>query len=86
MALLETTFLVQPLTPWSANLGKRLVKSPKVILCDTGLMAYLLGVDSVNEVPEHVIGPLVENYVVMELRKQLGWSTTRASLHPSCGG
>jgi len=45
MALLETTFLVQLLPPWSANLGKRLVKSPKIMLCDTGLMAYLLGMD-----------------------------------------
>jgi predicted AAA+ superfamily ATPase len=80
MALLETTFLVQVLPPWSANLGKRLVKSPKIMLCDTGLMAYLLGVDSNSEIPEHALGALVENYVVMELRKQLGWSSTRTSL------
>ena len=80
MALLETTFLVQPLQPWSANLGKRLVKSPKVMLCDTGLMAHLLGIDSSEEPPSHIIGALVENYVVMELRKQIGWSTTRANI------
>jgi uncharacterized protein len=81
MALLETTFLVQLLPPWSANLGKRLVKSPKVMLCDTGLMAYLLGVDSGRDIPEHAIGSLVENYAVMELRKQAGWSSTRTSLY-----
>ncbi len=81
LALLETTFLVQPLPPWSANLGKRLVKSPKITLCDTGLMAYLLGVESGSDIPQHLIGPLVENYVVMELRKQAGWSETRVTLH-----
>ncbi len=81
MALLETTFMVQILSPWSANLGKRLVKSPKIVLSDTGLMAHLLGADSGTEIPTHVIGALVENYVVMELRKQLGWSKTRARLY-----
>jgi uncharacterized protein len=80
MSLLEMTFLVQPLLPWSANLGKRLVKSPKVMLCDTGLTAHLLGIDSAEEPPAHVIGALVENYVVMELKKQIGWSTTRACI------
>lgn len=81
MALFETTFLVQLVPPWSANLGKRLVKSPKVFLCDTGLMAYCLGVDSGSDIPSHLVGPLVENYTIMELQKQLEWSDTRASLY-----
>lgn len=81
MALLETTFLVRQLPSWSTNLGKRLVKSPKVMLCDTGLMAYLLGVDSGDAVPDHVVGALVENYAAMELTKHLGWSDTRAGLY-----
>jgi len=81
MALLETTFLVQLLPPWSTHLGKRLVKSPKVMLCDTGLVAHLLGVKSSREIPEHVIGPLVENYVFMELRKQVDGGNTRTGLY-----
>ena len=81
MALLETTFLVRQLPSWSANLGKRLVKSPKVMLCDTGLMAYLLGVDSAAAVPDQLTGALVENYAAMELTKHLGWSDTRAALY-----
>lgn len=81
MALLETTFLVRQVPAWSANLGKRLVKSPKLMLCDTGLMAYLLGVDSGSAVPDHVTGPLVENYTAMELTKHLGWSNARVTLY-----
>ncbi len=81
MTLLEATFLVRQLPPWSANLGKRLVKAPKMVLCDTGLMAYLLGIDSGDTVPEHLIGRLVENYAAMELTKHLGWSDTRATLY-----
>jgi hypothetical protein len=45
MALLEGTFLVHTLPPWYRNIGKRLVKSPNVLLCDTGLGASLLGMD-----------------------------------------
>ena len=42
-ALLEATFLVQLLRPWSSNLGQRLIQTPKVYLDDTGLLAHLLG-------------------------------------------
>lgn len=45
-ALFKTTFLMQLPPPWSTNLVKRLVKSPKIMSCDTDLMAYLPGVDS----------------------------------------
>jgi len=37
LTLLETTFLLVPLAAWSSNLGKRLVKAPKLVLSDTGL-------------------------------------------------
>lgn len=81
MALLEMTYLAQVIPPWSANLGKRLVKSPKLLLCDTGLMAYLLGVDSTGAIPDTALGKLVENYVGLELRKQLSWHPTRMNLY-----
>ena len=41
--LLEATFLVQLLRPWSSNLGQRLIQTPKIYLNDTGLLAHLLG-------------------------------------------
>ena len=48
LALLETVFLVQRLPAWSANLGKRLVKAPKLHFVDTGLAAHLSGSTSVG--------------------------------------
>ncbi len=45
LTLLETTFLIQVHPAWSGNLGKRLVKAPKLVFTDTGLLAYLLGSD-----------------------------------------
>lgn len=41
--LLEGHFLIRRLQPWHSNLGKRLVKSPKVYVRDSGLLHYLLG-------------------------------------------
>ncbi|WP_295433281.1 ATP-binding protein [Thermus sp.] len=43
LRLLEALYLVVELPPWSGNLGKRLLKAPKVYLNDTGLAAHLLG-------------------------------------------
>ena len=74
-ALLEATFLIQLVPAWSGNLGKRLIKAPKLFLNDTGLAAYLLGVTSARIATEASLrGALLENFVAMELRKQAGWS------------
>ncbi|MBI5200663.1 MAG: ATP-binding protein [Elusimicrobia bacterium] len=44
MDILEQTFLVRKLTPYFANVGKRMTKSPKVFIRDSGLLHYLLGI------------------------------------------
>lgn len=50
---LEQTFLVRRLLPWHANLGKRLVKAPKLYFRDSGLLHALLGVRSAAELLVH---------------------------------
>ncbi|MDQ6700808.1 MAG: DUF4143 domain-containing protein, partial [Acidobacteriota bacterium] len=52
--LLETTFLVRLLNPWSVNIGKRIVKAPNVYLNDTGLLAHLVGLDHSISAPIRV--------------------------------
>jgi predicted AAA+ superfamily ATPase len=81
LALLQATFLMQTVPAWSGNLGKRLAKAPKLTLCDTGLLAYLLGInyDRLALNPD-VTGPLLESFVIMELYKQLVWSSTNPHL------
>jgi hypothetical protein len=82
MALLEMTFLLQTLPAWFVNIGKRLVKSPKLLLNDTGLAAHLQGLNAERLVGDRVLlGPLLENFVVMELKKQAGWSRRQPQLH-----
>ncbi|MCP9441170.1 MAG: ATP-binding protein [Nitrospira sp.] len=81
-ALLETVFLVRLLPPWYANIGKRLVKTPKVLLTDTGLAAHLMGIDRGRVAEDRgLLGGLTENFVAMELVKQAGWSMDPPTLY-----
>lgn len=70
LSVLEASFIIFRLQPYYNNLGKRLIKSPKLYFTDVGLAAYLLGIEK----PEHVmrdplLGGLFENMVVMEAVK-----------------
>jgi predicted AAA+ superfamily ATPase len=80
-ALLETIFLLGTLPAWNANLGKRLVKSPKAFLHDTGLLCYLLGIDEQRlEEGDLMAGEILETFVAGELRRQISWSRVRPRL------
>ena len=81
LALLEHTFLLRLIPAWSSNRSKRLIKTPKVALVDTGLLAHLAGISSARLRREpRLAGSLLENLVAVELWKQLGWSGVRAQL------
>lgn len=80
-SLLEATFLLSTLPAWTANLGTRLVKAPKVLLNDTGLCCHLLGFERLTErAVERYAGALLETFVVAELRKQATWAETAVRL------
>ncbi|HKI02045.1 MAG TPA: ATP-binding protein [Thermoanaerobaculia bacterium] len=80
-ALLEATFLVLTLPAWSTNFSKRLVKSPKLLLNDTGLLASSLGLNPERfEEDPRLAGPILENFVLMEIRKQIAWSQTQPAM------
>jgi predicted AAA+ superfamily ATPase len=66
--ILEQAFLVRKLAPYSANLGKRLVKSPKVYFRDTGLLHHFLGIRSASQLDTHPArGASFEAFVVDQL-------------------
>ena len=70
--ILEAAFLLKRLLPWHVNIGKRLVKSPKIYLNDTGLLHGLLNIKSYNELLLHpIIGSSWENYVIQQIRTQV---------------
>jgi uncharacterized protein len=66
--ILESTYMVRILRPKWGSTRKRLVKSPKVYIRDTGLIHALLGIEDVNRLFGDVaIGPSWESYVVEQL-------------------
>lgn len=81
LALLETVFLVHRLPAWSPNVGKRLVKAPKLHLVDTGLACHLIGANAGRFNDDRtLLGHMMETFVVGELRKQLSWADPHTSL------
>ena len=82
MDLLARIFLIHCLPAWVPNLGKRLVKTPKVYMVDCGLAAHCMGVDQsrLADRPE-LAGQLLETFVVNEILKHLTWSEVRATAY-----
>jgi uncharacterized protein len=80
-ALFTTTFTVRFVPPWSGDVARRLVKSPKILFVDAGLCAYLAGVDAARLVSDpDRLGPLLETFVGGELARQIEWATGRVEL------
>lgn len=72
ISILEASYLVVLLQPWHRNLGKRLVKTPKLYFLDTGLAAWLAGVRKPEDLELGAMrGPLFETWLVSELTKHL---------------
>ena len=81
LSLLRATFLLHTLPAFSVNLGKRLVKSPKVFLSDSGLTASLIGVDAARlQENRQLFGQLLESRVITEVAKQSTWSLAQPKL------
>lgn len=70
LSILEASFLVFLLRPYHANFGKRLIKSPKLYFLDTGLLCYLLRIQSPEDLRLHGSrGAIFESFVVADLLK-----------------
>jgi len=67
--LLESTFMVEVIPAYISNLGKRLVKAPKVYISDSGIIAALLGLRNFEEISGHPsIGAIWEQIVLSNLK------------------
>jgi len=75
LAVLERLFLVRRLPAWHGNTAKRLVKSPKVHLLDSGLAASLGDLTAADWLHRRDrMGPLLESFVVQQLVAQAAWT------------
>ena len=74
--LLVDLLLVRRLPPYHANIGKRLVKAPKVYVRDSGLLHALLNIETLDRLAGHpVIGASWEGFVLENLLAVLPWRT-----------
>jgi predicted AAA+ superfamily ATPase len=70
LSVLEALYIVFRLPPFYKNIGKRLVKTPKLYFCDTGLVCFLLGIENEKQLATHPLrGAIFENLVVLEFLK-----------------
>ncbi|MCH3967276.1 MAG: ATP-binding protein [Atopobiaceae bacterium] len=71
LSMLESSYVTFMLRPYHANLGKRLTKTPKLYFYDTGLLCYLLGIKTLEQLLVHpMLGAVFENLVIAERMKR----------------
>lgn len=71
--ILESTFIIRLLQPWHTNLGKRLVKRPKLYLRDSGLLHSLLAIGSARDLAAHnKLGPSWEGFALEVAARAIG--------------
>jgi hypothetical protein len=81
LTLIEGAFVTSTLPAWTGDPGRRLARAPKLHITDSGLAAWLTGAHEGRfRIDPGRLGPLLETFVVMEIRKQLGWSSVDARM------
>lgn len=82
LELLSSVFLIKSIPAWSTNQTSRATATPKLAFVDSGIASHLLGQDADRLAqPGGAAGPMLENFVLMELARQLTWSQQRAQLY-----
>lgn len=70
LSLLRATYIVDLIEPYHANVTTRLVKTPKLVFLDVGLMTFLIGINNVSQVATHPLrGALFETWGMVEQLK-----------------
>ncbi len=70
LSILQASYLIQLISPYYENFGKRVIKAPKLYFTDVGLACYLLEIENLAQIDRDPLrGQLFENMVVMELIK-----------------
>lgn len=71
ISILQASYIIYLMPPYSENSRKRLTKAPKLYFCDTGLACCLLGIENPEQLTFNKMrGHLFENLIVMELLKR----------------
>ncbi|WP_028710596.1 ATP-binding protein, partial [Paracoccus pantotrophus] len=84
--LLVDLMLVRRLEPWHANIGKRLVKSPRIYVRDTGILHALLGLTTLDDVLGHPVAGASWEGLIIETAHALMPEGTQAQFYRSGAG
>lgn len=72
VSILEASGLVFLLPPYHQNFSKRIIKTPKLYFVDTGILCYLLGIRTPDELKGHpLIGSIYETFIISECYKRI---------------
>lgn len=82
LTMLEMIYQISLLMPYSSNISKRFIKSPKIFLNDTGILTHILNITTPQELlvsPKK--GEIVETFVFAELKKHISYSLTMPKMY-----
>jgi len=82
LSMLEMIYQISLVPPYSSNISKRFIKSPKMFMTDSGLYCHLLGIESAEELinSKHK-GDIVETFVYSELLKHMSYSIRQPKIY-----
>jgi len=82
ISILEASYIVYRLQPYYKNMGKRLIKSPKIFFYDTGVLCSLLNLSTVSELSNHyAVGSIFENFIISEFKKEVSETNKSARIY-----
>ena len=82
LSMLEMIYQISLVPPYSSNISKRFIKSPKMFMTDSGLFCHLLGIGSAEElIQSKHKGDVVETFVYTELLKHISYSVSQPKMY-----
>ena len=82
LTMLEMIYQLKLVQPYSANISKRFIKSPKLFMTDSGLFSHLLDIHTADELNSSTHkGDIVETFVFAELLKHISYSQIQPKLY-----
>lgn len=82
LTMLEMIYQISMLKPYSSNISKRFIKSPKMFMTDSGLFCHLLGIHNAEELNKSTRkGDVIESFVYSEFLKHISYSETQPKIY-----
>jgi len=82
IGILELLYQVELLRPYSENIGKQFVKTPKIHMMDTGIVCHLLKIKNADNLEtSHYKGQIFETFIFSELKKHISFSADNTEIY-----